>query len=235
MATVPEILPRTIPEIIASYDYTDFEDGTGIVVYYAGGTRDSSGVKYHLDRNTYQSSWEDTDDEDRFLRDETSSGTFAEVFNIDFDAGVFQTPRTLQGTMISQIPVAINHQHSNNQGDTYVIMTIYHYDGSTETQIAQTQSNTFVCATGVSETKVYFVIKTTIPRTRFKIGDNIRITVQLYAKKNAGTSNPAFMLAFDPLNQVITAENGTGTSIQRLNVASGYSQMAFNIPFRIFK
>lgn len=225
---------------IVSYDWTDLAEGTGIVVLYGGGLATSGAVSYRLDKNTFDP-WhegasssgggsESTGRHKRFEQSKAAADGFINIFDLDFDTAQFNTPRTINGNMLCQIPFASTPYSSAGVPTSYVVVTVRKVTGGVETNLA----------TGTSNTTTYqyigdgtFSFNIDIPKTNFKKDDILRINVMYYAKNNNGSAEScAYLLCYDPLSRVVAAIDGSGSAFEKVG-HSGNTAMKFHVPFRI--
>ena len=149
---------------IASYDYTDIAEGTGVVKFYAYSSASSLAETYNLttdssinSRNIFSS----------------LSGTPGNSYTYNFDLQAFNLSKVVKGTAIVN-GLMTYHPGTNNQ--VYVKAQILKWDGSTETAISgQIQSQNNV---GVEST---FCIKLPLTETHFRKGEILRLKMVLYA------------------------------------------------------
>jgi hypothetical protein len=240
MMVVPELYRKSSPAV-ASYQWTDLAEGTGMVTMYAGAVATNSGVTYRLSKDTWQAPVFDTQYNlsptayYNITRSSTDAAS-SKLIDLDFDTGVFNLPQILRGTMLSNIPIAINVKSSDSQGVVYVVMTIKKVgETGTVTTLATTTSNSMTNLAGTAYTNIYFAFTTLVPVTNIAQGEKIRITVQVYGSKTAGTGagdDMAYGLCYDPSNAAIGAI-GSSTAAEKLNQAVNFSQMRFDLAFRI--
>ena len=210
-----DALPINIPippeSAVASYSYADVASGTGFITYYLFNTEDDSAKDYHLASNTIRSN-------DTNVTNTTTSGTFVEVINEDFDI-LFNKPQSIRGVATMVLATGSNNGGSGT-ATHYAVATLYHYDGSTETQIGTVQSPAIANSTaGVSAP---FTMELNIAnRVLFSIGDTLRLTVQIYGKATSGTDT--FSFYHSPLDLAATIG---GTALDT-------TQSLINIPFVI--
>ena len=97
-------------QVIASYDFTEIAEGTGIVEYQ-GLTIGEGGSKTYI--LTTESIWSDNI--------ETTGSASTTSFDIDFDLTPFNLPRTVRGIFISQVCVESAGSSSGNR-DSYIVV-----------------------------------------------------------------------------------------------------------------
>lgn len=240
---VPFQYRKSTEGVTASYDYVDIAEGTGIVKFYGGGCATISGatiealsgatLQHRLDRNAfYPAVYIDISDSNyrRDVRYKPYKGTdanYTKVIDLDFDTSNFNLPRTIQGTMVSNIPIS---SIALPRCEFYIVQVLKKVlsDGTTEETIATTTSNAFDTLNEQLYKDTYCSLLTDVPITTIKKGEKIRITVEVYFKHISGEGTPEIMICFDPQNRAIGATTG-----YTITQTAGYTQMQFFIPFRI--
>lgn len=191
---------RKSPEAIVAYNYTDIAEGTGIVTFY--GASNQSG--WFLTQNTLYSMSAAT----------TFTGqTNGTLFNQDMDV-TFNLAKDIKGKLIANVPVAFDNSTVGNKTPT-IAVTVYHYDGSTATQLA-TASGSLTATPASTNTPAkdqVACIILTIAQKHFKAGHTLRINVTVTL---SGTGTGA--VGHDPGNRLISPLTVT-------------SRMAFYVPF----
>lgn len=171
MGQFPKPFPETIGPALASYNYSDIAEGSGVQIYY--------GTKAHTDSNFAN---------DKFILSEApiiASGNAAGGTNgviacsalpVDFEI-VFNTPKTIKGNLYATIPLHVDTGQTANAQ-----ITIQKWDGTSETDIvAQISSPTY--GNVGSDVYVDVTIKVVVPKTSFKAGETLRI--QLDSSSNS--------------------------------------------------
>tara|TARA_R110000764_G_scaffold26554_2_gene62940 strand:- start:168 stop:830 length:663 start_codon:yes stop_codon:yes gene_type:complete len=202
---------------IASYNYTDIINGLGFVVFQGFNSIDDTTASYGLTTNTLFS--------DSILSQSATftDTSFTEQLNVDLDSSAFTVPRDVKGTAYVNIPITAK---SLGEGDasTYAIVQLFHYDGSTETQMGTDQQTGTVSEPQTAKQSgrvacLKFDISTL---QHFAVGDVLRVTVKLFARVTANSGGCGFYN--DPSNR---AGNDEGT------IASPTTKFDVHIPFRI--
>lgn len=230
----PKSFLRNGGNVIASYDAVDFFEGSGIVTLYGAGTRDSTGVKYKLVRDTIRTSNSganlSTPVLDNFSQGTTNEADYVKIFDLDFDTNVLGNPQVLKGTFHAQIPYNVTTSDGSATGLSYVscVLKKVATNGSTETTIGTYTSNVHT-AVSPGNADVYFSFGGLVPSTSLGQGEKVRVTVEFYTKRTTGNSSYVQMF-YDPYN---LARASTGAPY--LAQSAGYTQMKFSIPFKIVK
>lgn len=214
MVQINQEVPIQAQPQIASYDWTDIAEGTGIVELYGATGELTGGEFYYLSENT------------EFSKTGATSGTISSSQNwekgvdVDFDLPEFQFSKTLKGKgrCFAQWGYGSG---SSVSGNSYVIIKVRKWDGTTETDLvsAQTQTEARGDVSGID----YFtgILEFDIPKTHFKRGDVLRLTVEVWGQNTESASNTVRIL-HNPKNAEVTGNN-----------TAQYSFLKFNLPFRI--
>lgn len=224
-----------------NYNYEDFAEGTGIVVFYAGGMAESGAVIYRLDKNVFSATHSGysgvssgTFASNREIRLETAQTSFTQLADIDIDTTPLNLPRTVDGTMLCNIAYGTSAGTSSIAPEMYVVVTFRKLDAnSIETDIASGTSEIGKIAAGIAITQGMFSFPIDIPRTLFKRGDTIRVNILVYARDASGTGTAGFIIGLDPDGNELPDPDAAGTAKERLTIDAGYSTTKFFIPFRI--
>lgn len=233
------IYRRQVENSLASYDYVDVADGTGVIKFYAGGMRISGSTLYRLDRNVFASAYgSQTSATNRVdynsTRKVVSDANYANQIDLDFDTSALNLPRILKGTMLCQIPLTMYGDPSDVGCIAYCVLNVYKVSATgTETLIATENSGLMTMDGGYGNSDKYFSFPVTIPTTNIKRGEKIRINVNIWAKDTGGSADPGIMLTYEPTNIAITAQDASGDNAKRCTRTAGFSNMLFYIPFRI--
>lgn len=190
----PKLIPETFvaqSNAIASYNWTDISDGTGIVVFYGYQEKDSSGTSYKLNQNALYS---------RAIELTGNAGPdWTKALDLDFDLSSFRTQKDIGGHATFQIPAFTTDSAAAGEAHCYVIVKVRKWDGSTETDIVSFQTDTIDADGGA--TYAIFTVGGTIPKTHFKRGDTLRITLEVWGSRTNYASTIPVGIAFDPINR----------------------------------
>jgi|TARA_B100001964_G_scaffold216041_1_gene254941 hypothetical protein len=213
--TLPNKFRNESEGVIASYNYTDIADGTGIVTFYAGIGETSAGNIYILSQQTQRMS---------ILYEAASvagsASEYTKGYDKDFDLTPFNAPRIIGGTVTAGLGWSQWERSGSLSATGYVRLVIKHVtEAGAETDLVTLQTPT---ATG-GDAQIHIVdyVSGTIPRTHFKIGEKLRVTYEGWWFQDNGTPQPWITneFYFDPLNAV----NG--------DQGAGDTQFFINIPF----
>jgi hypothetical protein len=185
-----DVLPINFPipteAAITSYDYFDLAEGTGIVAFYGFATGITGGTyEYLLTTNSSQFSAR------------KAYANHLDDTTLTFDVS-FNQPKVLKGTAYIKIPFYF----SLNSKTTSFEVTLYHYDGTTETAITSTieGEDLVSSASGGEMQMLQEIIKLPITQTSFKSGDTLRL--KIYTHTNDGNGR----MYFSPSGTQIPAE-----------------------------
>lgn len=179
---------------IASYSYTDIADGTGIVKFYLMDSETSAGADYNLTT-------------DSAVKSRTGNIATSAATDLDFDLTSFKLPRIVEGAGLINLSVRLNAASS-----FAFVVKIRHWDGSTETDLVSVTSDTHTSGGGAEN--FWFTVPFTVPSTKFKKGDILRVTIE------GDTATGSGVWFHDPANRdLLGAGNSTNTFV--------------NIPFAI--
>ena len=185
MTNIPT-LTRNLPEAkIASYDFIELTSGTGYIRFYLTILED----KRVLTTNVCYSK----DIVEKSVNMDTIVNTKQLDHNYDTNINM---PMIIEGLGVVNIGIA----QQSGTGGPYVtrgtiIAKLRKYSGSTETDIATNESEQYV--NPAQSTKYDMTaIDLTIPKTHFKIGDILRLTIELWGVGNTSASYVSY--AADP-------------------------------------
>lgn len=184
---------QTQPSTIATYNYTDIAEGTGIQLFYGFGYYNQAGtLVYGLGKSTDYSETIETSS----APDDT--GNYSKVIDLDFDLNAFNLPQTARGT--AQVNLTQFAGYGGYDMANYIIARIRKWDGTTETEVASGQSAGIT--TSSNTIKKVRTIRFTVPKTHYKKGDILRLTIELWAKtQSAGYINSTAAFGHDPENR----------------------------------
>lgn len=173
---IPTKFRKSGEAIIASYEYIDVAEGTGIIHFYGSEMKDSTGTEHLLTASVVYSTAVE------YVQAQGTNST------IDFDLAPFNLPRTLKGTAY------INMDLSNaTAGNSTAQATIKHYDGTTATAVSSAVTSHNV-ATGAHD---LILLEIPVTTTHFKKGDILRLSI----KVTAGAGSTEARIGIDPSNR----------------------------------
>lgn len=169
----------TTSQLIASYAFEDLEEGTYVLLLYGG--QDNTG--WYLTKNAGLAS------KNMFSTISASSTWGENKFAIKFNE-----PKTLKGNIFVNVPIS---RGSGNSALATVTIKIYHWDGSTETQLGSTTSDTTptTAAESTDETEILSIKVPITTEKLFASGDVFRLGVKVVVGNND------YQIGHDPLNR----------------------------------
>tara|TARA_Y100000310_G_C20567196_1_gene756113 strand:+ start:538 stop:1197 length:660 start_codon:yes stop_codon:yes gene_type:complete len=212
------IIPTPPP--VASYPYTDIQDQSGTVQYYLYANKyyevppvDNTVTEYNIDTDTPFSS---------VISIESADGDgMSKEWN--FDTGEFNTPRVINGTVTMQYMII---GKLISQAFTYrTQIKLYHYDGSTETQMGNTWNSPIQTPGNPPDADDAYahLAKISVPSTKFKRGEQLRVELTVIKIDSDGGM---VEIGIDP-------QNRDSPNITPSTDANHFTTFKMNIPFRI--
>jgi hypothetical protein len=150
---------------IASYDFTDTIAGLGYINYY--GIYD--GTNSDLIRQPIAS-------QVPYFQITTTGASYTSLSEKDWDL-YFNTPQIVGGTLYVSLS-AETHLAGSAFGFIRMDVTVYHYDGTTETQIG-TATGTGAQWGNATDGSYRLLTPVDVSTTKFKEGDYLRVTIDL--------------------------------------------------------
>ena len=182
----------TQPSAIASYPYTEIREGTGFSLFSGYVTEDDGGLDYHLttDNTIYSSVIESID-----------TDATAPSIDLDFDLSPFNLPQTITGTATVSFTLV-----AATQADTTMtaLATVYIRKVpvvGAEEEIVSAITPTITVAAGSTTTKELMTFPLTIPKTHFKKGEKLRLSVVAVGTRTGGANNISVLYGHDPRNR----------------------------------
>lgn len=156
------------PDYLANYDFSDILSGIGYLRFYLSQTKDDSGTNYILIDRTIKTT------EIVAGMGAIGYGDPPATVTRDFDTAALTSPRVLEGECYCSLRGA--NDYVGDADEWYFTVTLYSYDGTTETSIASGTSETS------SKRQETVVFNFTVPKTLIKIGERIRAGVAMTGK-----------------------------------------------------
>jgi len=143
---------------IASYNFTDIAEGTGVVLFYGFGDAASGAYNYSLTgQQIYSFEIEST---------KTIPTTFT------FNTSVFNYPRIAKGTAI--VRFSTDSYNASAGSSLYFNIKLQKVSGVVVTDIGNTDTSSTSAASGVHNMGSW-TVTIDLTQTNFKIGDNLRL------------------------------------------------------------
>ena len=212
---------KTSGGAVASYNWTDIADGTGYVTFYGG----LINTDYVLSPNAFYS-------DDVGTKVQSNPQTATKLIEKDFDLTPFVIPKILDGYAFFNIPFGIdNTGGSSDTFDVYFVVRVIKYDGSTEDELVNSTGATLRAVVAGSNVADVAIVKADIPKTLFKKGDLLRITVEMWGV-HTNASSPYWYMGHDPKGR-LTKQFGVG-AVANITFPSGKNTIfSIDIPFGI--
>jgi len=193
-----------------SFDFIDLITGTAYQTFLLANTSDTGGDDSVL---TSQSIFSDEIETVDVIPADTDVST--KIDDHDFDIPV-NIPQTLEGEAIVNLNFTVTGAVAGTmQG--FLIVKIIHYDGSTETTLATSQSETL----SRGELK-QLSFSMTVAKTRFVKGDTIRLNVESWGISTDAVTTANIAYGTDPRNR-----EGTNLGVGETTI--GYFYAPFDV------
>lgn len=195
VSKIPILFRTTRPNSITSYDFVDIASGRGYIKYWMFATSDNSGVSYNLTQNQiYSDASQQDGNDDNYIcstAEAQTNITATKVLDMDFDL-LIDRPIIIEGDAFFTGTVEQRTVSGSGSTTGYLIVKVRKVNNaSTESDILSVTGGTFT--NGARST-----LKLTIPRNKFKSGEKIRITVEVYVTIGAGVTKDV-SFGHDPL------------------------------------
>jgi len=201
---IPALFRKSAEGAVASYNYTDVDDGTGIVVYYGFNHHSDAADGYALTKTALYSN-------DIYTAVTCDKTGYEKEGDYDFDVE-FNTPKRIKGKARFTYTIGAGSTAGNRRTESYTIVKVRKWDGTTETEIADAQSENVDGTTSTAREYKTLNVEVNISTLQhFKKGDTLRITIELWGKSS--DSNGQIVFAHDPKDRVTDLPgSGSGTA-----------------------
>lgn len=206
---VPGIFPPS-KEFVANFDWIDLASATGHIEYCGLNAKDSVADNYSLIQSDNKGAVSAGNLTTNEVKSTNITGNSGQSFDKDFDLTVFQLPRTLEGDAFARVSMG-----SRGDAITNVVITakLRKWDGSTETDIVSVDSDTFTITAGDETSRT---LKLAVPKTHFKKGETLRLTIQITTSNNF-----LYQVGHDPQDKSSS------------NLAAGNTKLGLIVPYRL--
>lgn len=203
---IPNKYLNTGEGAIASYDFNDIAEGTGVVMFYGFTSQDNSAVAYHLGTAPVYGA--------TIATQRSTMGTTT----MNFDLTPFNMPRVIKGTAIFSCGVG-----GENNIIIHITAKVQKWDGTTATDCSSTiTTGSFTSVTPPSSTAAtMLLVKIPLTETHFKKGEILRLVVGLVTE-NGGEGE----IGHDPMDRPSEWINADDDPENR-------TEMRFFCPFKI--
>lgn len=209
---IPRKYRRSSEQVIASYNYFDVNEGTGIIEYMGMAvTTNNSPVTYEYILTTNQNA--------KSARDGLAAlRTFSETFKVSFNR-----PKIIKGIAYFSAPIWLYAQSGTNTG--FFSATLKHYNALTtaETTIGATiQVEGYTGGSTTPYTLHYPTLKWDLSLLKVARNDELRLTV--VGGGSGGSGSVESQIGFSPIGTQAVATN---------SVYAGSGRMSLFLPFII--
>lgn len=217
MGKFQQIFLRTGERII-NVDYVDFVTGKGFVKFYLGNLSGEN----RISQQTFYSSL-------IYIQGSkyTHSGAVSteQIMDIDFDLD-FKRTIIIEGEAIFSIPLAWDTDTSVAL-ELYMIVKVRKWNGTTETEIANTQSATITETTTASTPQItMYGVTVDVPRTVYRDGDSLRVTIEVWSRGMTDAGSQQALLPCDPMGRTVN----TLVNYEEWNVGTAGRDVTFASP-----
>jgi len=190
--TISRTFRTGAPGQIINYDFFDLASGRIIQKFYFTSVQDDTTTNYLLTDQVVYADRPFT----KVAGDDSTTFTLQQ--DIDFDI-LFKFPKIVDGTVIISMDIGSDVDGSAGNTETYCIFKLRHWDGSTETEIASSQSRTLTNTAGVDNQIV--AVEISVTNSLIEGGNTLRCTVEQWGRHTSGSGTPNFAITHDPKNR----------------------------------
>jgi len=215
--SIKKVVPPTPPSALASYDYYDIADGTGIKNFYAGCSI-MSGANFHW-LTTDTSLYSGKTGERRW----SYQSTTVPASDLNYDV-TFNKSKVIKGTI--RVSLSMGLAGDADSRNVRLVLNLYKVSDGVQTQIGS-QMETLSYTKSDSGTQGYTENLSTTQDTKvfFKEGDILRLNVKLWGYAN--DASVGFGYGCDPADRDDTTDLSGVTVIPAANT----TQLKVGIPF----
>lgn len=177
MANLPQAYPLLSVPVIATYNYADIAEGTGIVKFFGAIHTSGATQSFMLTTNTPYS------DVIALSGAVVTTATYVRVRNDTFSV-TFNRPQNIKGKAYLNVSIGGNLSAGYDAVERVAISgaVLEHYDGSTATTMATTSGAVMSFAGVQAQSRTCLLeFDMTSSATHFKPGDSLRLTIPLWA------------------------------------------------------
>lgn len=212
---LPINFPLPGEPILASFDWVDVADGVGYVRYYLANMEDTDGKDYIMTRSQIYST-------DIFINPPTGGATTTYTF---YSPVFINRPRIMKGVLHFNFCYGYI-QSGAPPGQMDFTFKVYHYDGTTSTQLGSTWESPTILAGAASATTILNGQVEIATNQKFAIGDQIKI--EFAATAVGGTSmNADNEVGIDPQNRDANFHLTPSTN------NAEFTQFTLDVPFKV--
>lgn len=220
-----------------NYDFTDIAEGTGIVVFQAGTSRETTNQNYFLNQNIANS--------DEQYTSVSADGVSDATMTLNFDLAPFNKPQRIGGRAYFVVAFRVRQGDASGGGTKGEIQILVKKVASSTTTIG-TATTISIYPQNVNNTTAsrLTIVPVDVTDTSFSKGDQLRVTLIATASGVSGfTGTKKIMVLHDPTNSNITHADDSvlnvtiGTTGAEANSTNSNlirtSQFKCYIPFKI--
>ena len=239
MPLIPQTFPIPQETAIASYNFTDIAEGTGVVVFFGAAHDEAGTTKYFLTQNQIFSRYTS-------LSATTNNTALVQILDEDFDV-TFNLPQRMKGKVRIAFSMGYNGP-SNQEKQVRVTVKLRKFDGSTETELGSAVTEIFggtgtdgKSANNALSLTMNLEIDMSSTITHFKKGETLRLIVEGWYRITSGSNTVHLLLGHDPKNRRYKAgerQEAFTNEIEFANEPQGggtltyqKTQMLFHVPF----
>ena len=184
--TIQKKYIKSQEQAIASYDFTDITEGTGVVNFqgYSSQLSGASLFTYFLGKEIVAS---------QDIETSTSGGT---AKTLTFNTNNFNLPKIIKGETIIRFSGALTYSQVS-ASTLYFVVTLQKVSGGVVSDLGTATSYVISKSGNATEIK-NFLININVSQTHFKIGDNLRLVIVMTP---GGAGPVASYIAHDPQNR----------------------------------
>lgn len=195
--------------------FQEFADATGIVYLYGADDQDGNG--FLTPSTTIPSA--------TIQKKVSMTSSYTKLIDMDFDV-LLNKPLNLKGNMIISSPVKTDVSTGSNAGYSYTIVRLRKWDGTTETELFSGTSVVVIRdGNAVYDGEMLSIVKIPVTLTSLKVGETLRITIEVWGKYSGSPSTHNIFFGHDPLNRISINQSTNG------GFASGeYTRLSVALP-----
>ena len=173
-------------EAIINFDWVDIASGAGYVLFDGYASLLTGGTEYFLYPSSIGSNIVSVAVPGNVISTTLGvvNSSMSKIGDIDYDMSSFNLPQTIRGDVYVRAPTTGTIIGGAGTRTMKIIVKVRKWDGVTETDIAsgETANLNFDANSSFGH-----VVKITVPKTNYKKGDTLRITVEYWGQDNVGS------------------------------------------------
>ena len=225
MALDPKLTKYTTASpVIATFDSIDLADGTGVVRFKGFTDINDTAVGFNLSRSDFYSYVTQTN---VTLADDNN---FTKQLDLDFDLSTLNIAKTINGKVVVNLSFGVK-AGGGGSPDTvlgYVIAKLRHWDGTTETELGSSQTQTLTGTAFNTHVAKTTLVKFDVSSTHFAAGDTIRLTLEGWGKVAVGTrpsgTHSTMTIHHDPKDRNIETSGSVDADSSKLDIDIPFEQ-----------